>query len=189
MGVAQPGPGTALRPAHSRDVSGVEQQAVAPLVSRAGRECVRRRRVGGRDLRREVRVADLVGERGLDGGLGQDANPVELAATEQRPLDLDVVARGGVQAMPACPTLRLLDQVDLTERPGAVRPLDMDRGGVRGLVRTAQERGRAIPSGPVMPSLTATSSVTPMAASTTLPSQSVLMPYSNLVPGRQPAAQ
>jgi len=34
-----------------------------------------------------------------------------------------------------------------------------------------------------MPSLTATSSVTPLAASTTLPSQSVLMPYSNRVPG------
>ena len=41
----------------------------------------------------------------------------------------------------------------------------------------------SIPSGPVMPSLTATSSVTPLAASMTLPSQSALMPYSNLVPG------
>ncbi len=34
-----------------------------------------------------------------------------------------------------------------------------------------------------MPSLTATSSVTPLAASTTFPSQSMLIPYSNLVPG------
>ena len=40
-----------------------------------------------------------------------------------------------------------------------------------------------MPSGPVMPSLIATSSATPEAASTTLPSQSVLMPYCQHVPG------
>ena len=40
-----------------------------------------------------------------------------------------------------------------------------------------------IPSGPVMPSAIATSSVLPPAASTTLPSQSVPIPYSYVVPG------
>ena len=76
VAVEQPGPATAVRPAHSRDVFGVEQQAVAPLVSRADGQCVGRRRVGGGDLRRKVQFADLVGERGLDGGLGQDADTV-----------------------------------------------------------------------------------------------------------------
>ena len=41
----------------------------------------------------------------------------------------------------------------------------------------------SIPSGPVMFSLITTSSPWPATASMTLPSQSVLMPYSNVVPG------
>ena len=41
----------------------------------------------------------------------------------------------------------------------------------------------SIPSGPVTPSLMTTSSVVPATASTTRPSQSVLIPYSNRVPG------
>ncbi|MDP9434362.1 MAG: hypothetical protein M3P93_03875 [Actinomycetota bacterium] len=69
-----------------RDVVG-EQQAVAPRVARPESQAVRGRRVGGRDLRREVQVADLVGERLLDRGLLQDARAVELAAAQQRPLE------------------------------------------------------------------------------------------------------
>ena len=103
VGVEQPGPGTGAGPAHAREVRGVQQQAVAPLPARAGVEGRGDRRVGGRDLRGEVQVTDLVGEGGIDRLLRQDPLAVQLTAPQQRPLEPDVVARRGVQPVSARP--------------------------------------------------------------------------------------
>jgi hypothetical protein len=88
---------------------------------------VRRRRVGGGDLGREVQVADLVGERRVDGSLLQDPGAVKLAAAQERSLEPQVVAGRRVQTVPAGPVVRVLVELDITGRPGAVLTLEVDR--------------------------------------------------------------
>jgi hypothetical protein len=79
-----------------------------------------------------------------------------------------------VQAVSAGEVLRLLIEFDLAGCPRPVRTFEVDRRRGRPLVM--MNSVLSMPNGPVMPSFTATSRVTPLAASTTLPSQSVLIP-------------
>src|SRR5712691_8922660 len=121
LGIAQACPGTGPGPPHARDVRGVEQQPVAPLVAGPGPERAADGRVGGRELAGEVQLADLVAESRVHGGLAQDPGSVEFGAPQQRLLELDVITRRPVQPVAAGPVLGRLIQ-DLADPASPIPP-------------------------------------------------------------------
>src|SRR5690242_1758972 len=106
--VAHSAPGARPSPAHTGNILAVEQQPVAPLVTRANVESMRRSGVSGGNLRRVIQLPGLIGVRGVHRLPLQDLAAFEHTVAEQHALEPEVIARCGVQAMPTRPPGRLL---------------------------------------------------------------------------------